>query len=218
MDADFWHQRWQADNIAFHEGRVNGYLKTYFERIGTQPDDTVFVPLCGKAVDMSWIRQQQRRVLGIELSPIAIKDFFAEQEIDFVTGEAGRFDKFSGDGIDLLCGDLFDMTPQMLSQVRGVYDRASYIASDYNGRKRYAEFMCANLPVGARILLLTLDYPQSIMEGPPFAVDEAEVRGRFENRYRVEHLETRDIIEKQPRFQQKGLPFLLAHAFLLNDS
>jgi len=62
-----------------------------------------------------------------------------------------------------------------------------------------------------------LEYPQALMDGPPFSVGEAEVRERFTSRYHVAHLETRDIIQKQPRFQQKGLPELLAHAFMLID-
>ncbi len=109
------------------------------------------------------------------------------------------------------------MSASRLKGVRGIYDRASFIAFDDLGRERYARFVCDRMPSGAKLLLLTLEYPQDIMSGPPFSVGEAEVRQRFEGRYRVDLLETRDIIEKQPHFQAKGLPTLLAHAFLLED-
>lgn len=217
MDADFWHERWTENNIPFHEGRVNGYLKIYFDRLNCRPGDRVFVPLCGKALDMKWICERGCEVLGVELSPIAVTRYFEENGIDYRTVREHPFDVFAGRGATLLCGDIFDMSPVHFEGIKAVYDRAAYIAFERDQRRRYAEFFCTMLPAGAPVLLLTLDYPQEIMDGPPFAVDEAEVRERFESRYHVEHLETRDIIEKQPHFQQKGLPILLAHAFVLRD-
>ena len=217
MDADFWHRRWRENNIAFHEGRVNGYLKVYFDRLKCNPGDTAFVPLCGKALDMKWISDQGCEVLGVELSPIACRQFFEENAIKYRTAREGPFDVYSGGSATLLCGDMFDMERPRFQRISAIYDRAAYIAFDPEARKRYAEFFLAMLPDGAPVLLLTLEYPQDIMDGPPFAVGEAEVRERFEPRYHVTHLETRDIISKQPRFQQKGLPVLLAHAFILND-
>lgn len=217
MDANFWHQRWREGNIPFHEGRVNGYLKIYFDRLECGADDLVFVPLCGKAVDMKWIRERGCRVLGVELSPIASRDFFVDSGVDYAVEEEGGFKKYSGQGVELLCGDLFAMARGGFENVKAIYDRASYIAFDAAMRERYADFICSMLPRGAPVLLLTLDYPQDLMDGPPFAVGEDEVRERFEGRYDVAHLETRDIIEQQPHFQAKGLPTLLAHAFLLRD-
>ncbi|MDX1513729.1 MAG: thiopurine S-methyltransferase [Gammaproteobacteria bacterium] len=216
-NADFWHQRWRENNIAFHEGRVNGYLKLYFGRLQLQPGEGVFVPLCGKALDMIWIRDQGHRVLGVELSPIAVRDFFSENGIDYAMENVAPFEQYRSDGIEILCGDLYDMNGTHLQDVRGVYDRASYIAFDEVGRDAYAEFMCRNLPRGANVLLLTLEYPQSVMSGPPFSVGEKDVRRRFERRYRIELLESRDIIASQPHFQAKGLPHLIAHAFVLRD-
>jgi thiopurine S-methyltransferase len=217
MKAEYWHQRWEEKNIPFHEGRVNGYLKIYFERMNCYPGDRVFVPLCGKALDMKWICDQGCEVLGVELSPIAVAEYFKENEIEFRCSREHPFDVLSGGGATLLCGDVFDMGAAHFQGISGIYDRAAYIAFDPAGRRRYAEFFCAMLPKGAPLLLLTLEYPQSLMDGPPFSVSEAEVRERFTSRYHVVHLETRDIIQKQPRFQQKGLSELLAHAFILND-
>ncbi len=217
MEADYWHKRWEEKNIRFHEGRVNGYLKIYFERLKCKSGDRVFVPLCGKALDMKWICDQGCEVLGVELSPIAVTEFFEENGIEYRCSRESPFDVFSGGGATLLCGDMFDMGPAHFEGVKAIYDRAAYIAFDVEGRRRYAEYFRAMLPAGAPLLLLTLEYPQELMNGPPFAVGEAEVRERFSPRYHVAHLETRDIIDKQPHFQQKGLPTLLAHAFILTD-
>jgi len=217
MEADYWRQRWEEKNIPFHEGCVNGYLKFYFERLNCKTGDRVFVPLCGKALDMQWICDQGCEVLGVELSPIAVTEYFEDNEIEYRCSRESPFDVFSGGGATLLCGDIFDMSHAHFQGIEAIYDRAAYIAFDPDQRRRYAEFLCAMLPQGAPVLLLTLEYPQALMDGPPFSVGEAEVRERFTSRYHVAHLETRDIIRKQPRFQQKGLPELLAHAFMLID-
>jgi thiopurine S-methyltransferase len=217
MEADYWHQRWEQKNIPFHEGRVNGYLKIYFERLKCNEGDRVFVPLCGKALDIKWICDQGCEVLGVELSPIAVTEYFEENAIERRCSREAPFDVFSGGGAVLLCGDIFDMGSAHFEGINAIYDRAAYIAFDPDRRRRYAEFLSAMLPKGAPLLLLTLEYPQALMEGPPFSVGEAEVRERFAPRYHVEHLETRDIIDKQPHFQQKGLPQLLAHAFFMTD-
>ena len=110
VDADFWHQRWQENNIPFHEGRINGYLKIYFDRLRLKPGESVFVPLCGKALDMVWIGQQGQRVLGVELSDIAVRDFFSENGIQFDVDRVPGFERYSGADIEILCGDFFDMT------------------------------------------------------------------------------------------------------------
>jgi len=217
MEADYWRQRWEEKNIPFHEGCVNGYLKFYFERLNCKTGDRVFVPLCGKALDMQWICDQGCEVLGVELSPIAVTEYFEDNEIEYRCSRESPFDVFSGGGATLLCGDIFDMSHAHFQGIEAIYDRAAYIAFDPDQRRRYAEFLCAMLPQGAPVLLLTLEYPQALMDGPPFSVGEAEVRERFTSRYHVAHLETRDIIRKQPCFQQKGLPELLAHAFMLID-
>lgn len=217
MDADFWHKRWQENDIPFHEGRVNGYLKAYFGKLDCRQGDRVFVPLCGMALDMTWLREQGCEVLGVELSAIAAARYFEEGGVEYRSTREGRFEIFTGGGVTLLCGDLFDMDRAHFEGIRAIYDRAAYIAFDAPGRRRYAEFLCAMLPERAPVLLLTLEYPPNIMDGPPFSVGEAEVRARFGERYDVEHLETRDIIEKQPRFQKKGLPALFAHAYCLTD-
>lgn len=217
MEADYWRQRWEEKNIPFHEGRVNGYLKIYFERLSCKPGDRVFVPLCGKALDMKWICDRGCEVLGVELSPIAVTEYFQENEIEYRCSREPPFDVFRGGGARLLCGDVFHMDAARFQGIKAVYDRAAYIAFDPDHRRRYAEFFCEMLPEGAPVLLLTLEYPQALMDGPPFSVGEAEVQKRFSSRYRVVHLETRDIIQSQPRFQQKGLSELLAHAFILTD-
>jgi len=80
MEPEFWHQRWASNQIGFHEGQVNAYLARHYPQLGLAPGETVFVPLCGKSVDLRWLADQGAHVIGVELSPIAVESFFAEQE------------------------------------------------------------------------------------------------------------------------------------------
>ena len=49
---------------------------------------SVFVPLCGKTLDMVWLCQQGHTVVGCELSEIAALDFFKENSIPYETRES----------------------------------------------------------------------------------------------------------------------------------
>ena len=81
MKAEFWLERWQRNEIGFHQGEINAHLQDYWDRVGLKEGGEVFVPLCGKSNDMLWLRAQGHRVLGVELSPLAVEAFFVENQL-----------------------------------------------------------------------------------------------------------------------------------------
>ena len=137
------------------------------------------MPLCGKSRDMWWLAQRGHPVLGIELSQTAIEAFFTEANAPYQRRQAGVFQSFEGNGVSILCGDFFELTPLDLSDVAGVFDRGSLVALPQEMRRRYAEHLLTVLPLGAQILLLTIEYDQSVASGPPFAVHPNEVTALF---------------------------------------
>ena len=175
----------------------------------------VFVPLCGKSLDMVWLRKQGHFVLGVELSPIAVKDFFREkgQTPDFVRTEL--FDSYVADGICLSCGDFFDLRKEDLAQVSAVYDRASLVALPPEMRERYARHLVSILPRGTQVLLITFDYPQEEMAGPPFAVSVGEVEALYRDYAEIRLLAQHDALPQNPRFQQRGVTRMQENIFLL---
>ena len=52
---------------------------------GGVPDGTcsVFVPLCGKSLDMVWLLEQGFSVTGCEISELAVQQFFTENSIPY---------------------------------------------------------------------------------------------------------------------------------------
>ena len=215
MELDFWHSRWQADEIGFHQAEVNPQLQRYWPEIRALPGGCVFVPLCGKSRDMLWLAAQGHRVLGVEISPIAVRSFFAENHLKSVIRPEPDFLEYRSDEITLLQGDFFALTPEHLQEVSAVYDRASLIALPPTTRPRYAQHIASVLPSGTPILLVTLDYPQTEMQGPPFAVSEAEVRSLFAGEFHIAPLGAQDILAGNPHFHARGLTRLQELAYRL---
>jgi len=216
MDPDFWHARWRDDAIAFHKPHVNQYLEKYVDRLALAEGGEVLVPLCGKSVDMRWLAQRGYRVTGVELSEIAVCDFFAEQAMAATSHREGAFEVTQGAGIRLLCGDFFDLETTHTAGVAAVYDRAALIALPAETRALYADRLLDRVAATAPILLLTLEYPAGEIEGPPFSVDETEVRALFAGRRRIERLESLDRLAEERALAERGLTRLEEHAFLIS--
>jgi len=124
MEPDFWHQRWQDKLIGFHQRNINLHLATFWSRLQIEPEEQVFVPLCGKSLDMLWLGERYS-VLGVELSPIAVAEFFKENGLVATHRRQGAFSVSETDNLCLLCGDYFDLQPAQCQRVRAVYDRAA---------------------------------------------------------------------------------------------
>ncbi len=215
MQLNFWHERWQRNEIGFHQQEFNAHLQDYWAQLAIPDDGLVFVPLCGKSRDLLWLRARGHAVLGVEISPIAVRDFFTENALTPQVTRQGAFERYAADGLAILCGDFFELTPEMVQGVTGVYDRAALIALPPELRTRYAEYSATILPAAVGTLLVTMDYPQEEMNGPPFAVREDEVRRLYEMRYSVTHLFTKDILAENPRFRERGLHTLTEKVYRL---
>ncbi|MDO8262921.1 MAG: thiopurine S-methyltransferase [Gallionella sp.] len=215
MKNEFWLERWERDEIGFHQNEINPYLCQYWKELHVAHDGEVFVPLCGKSRDLLWLRKQEHPVLGVELSAIAVQAFFKENGLtpDHVT--AGKFDRYEADGIHILCGDFFDLNKDDLAKVSAVYDRASLIALPPEMRERYARHLVSILPPATQILLITFDYPQPEMPGPPFAVSTGEVEALYLGYAEVRLLAHLDVLPQNPHFQGRGLSRLQENIFLL---
>ncbi len=215
MDLNFWHERWQRNEIGFHQQEINAHLQDFWGQLAVPAGGLVFVPLCGKSRDLLWLRARGYKVLGVELSPIAVRDFFAENALTPQITRQGAFERYEVDGLAILCGDFFDLTPEFVQGVAGVYDRAALIALPPGLRGRYAGHSAAVLPAAVGTLLVTMEYVQSEMNGPPFAVREVEVRQLYEQRYTVTCLLGKDILAENPRFRERGLSALTEKVYRL---
>lgn len=213
MDHQHWLDRWQENRIGFHESEVNRHLRDWFPRIAPEPGSRVFLPLCGKALDILWIARQGYDVIGVELSGIAIEAFFAENGIHYERHEGDRFVSCKAPGINLLQGDFFDLRAPDLAGCRLVYDRAALIALAPDDRSRYCKHMLSIIPGDCDMLLITLEYDQAEMSGPPFSVSTDEVMQNYRDAFTIESLHAESILDERPRWREAGLSALQESVF-----
>jgi thiopurine S-methyltransferase len=216
LKKEFWLERWERQETGFHQDDFNPYLRQYWQELHLARDIVVFVPLCGKSRDMLWLRDQGHQVLGVELSNIAVQAFFTESGYTPQHDTRGKFDLCKADDISILCGDFFDLGKDDLEKVIAVYDRASLIALPPEMRERYVRHLVGILPPATQILLITVEYPQAEMQGPPFSVTAGEVEAFYREYAEVRLLGQMDVLEQNPRFQQRGLSRMVENIFLLS--
>ena len=207
MEKSFWLDKWQAKEIGFHLSDFHPLLQKYHLKVFSS-SKSVFVPLCGKSHDMAFLASEKYRVTGSELSEIAAQEFFEEQKLlfgntDYLIENQRTHTSYRNDGCTIFTGDYFDLESTMLLGAENIYDRAALIALPKEMRVRYVKQLKELLPQ-ANMLLITLDYDQSVVSGPPFSVDEQEVNQLF-SFASIKQLYRQDIIEQEPRFMSKGL-------------
>lgn len=215
MKKEYWLERWRQEETGFHQSEINPYLRRYWRELQIEPGKQVLVPLCGKSRDMIWLREQGLFVLGVELSALAVQAFFKENKYSPRHTTVGRFDHWDADRIHILCGDFFNLEKGDLAEVDAVYDRASLIALPPEIRSAYADHLLRILPPAIRMLLITFDYPQSEMSGPPFAVSTSEVETLYGKHADIRLLAKFDVLAENPRFQQRGISRLWESIFLM---
>jgi len=218
MQKEFWIERWQQNQIGFHQEEGNPALREYASELKLAPGDLVFVPLCGKSHDLEWLRQQGYRVMGVELSSIAANDFFVEHGQEVTITPRDPFQSYRSGDIEILCGDYFELGADMFTDVRAVFDRAALIAMPPEMRSAYVDKIGELVLPGTRILLVTMEYPQDQMQGPPFSVPEENVREMYGAEFSISVLKENDILAREPRFRERGLTSMVEKIYLLQKN
>jgi len=182
MDPSFWHRRWEKNEIAFHEGKANLLLVKYFTELSLAKGRRIFVPLCGKTLDISWLLSNGYRVAGADLSQIAIEQLFMEIGLQPEISTVGEVEQWSANNLDIFVGDIFALSRKMLGPVDAIYDRAALVAFPDEMRTRYSMHL-TEITGTAPQLLICYDYDQSLMEGPPYSVTSEEVKRHYAGKY-----------------------------------
>ncbi len=198
----YWDIRWKDGRTAFHEGRANAFLAKHAARL--EGRGRVLVPLCGKAEDMVYLASQGHEVLGIEGVEAPVKAFFAEHDLTPEIRDVNEHVRsYTAKGITILVGDVFACTKSEVGDVSALYDRAALVALPADVRPRYVAHLRSLLTPGAHGLVVTFDYPQHQMPGPPFSVGEDEVRKLYSGA-KVEQID-HAAVGSEGRFREAGV-------------
>lgn len=198
--SDDWLARWDEGRTGWHEPAGNEGLQTYWPDV--EKPGNVLVPLCGKTPDMLWLAEIGHEVVGIELSEIAVEGFFEDHGLQYEYESAGALGRYMATdrAVTIYCGDYFAFQSQPFD---ALYDRGALVALSAQERPRYVEHTESLLKPHALRFIVTLEYDQRIVNGPPFAVMPAELAHYWDDIVRVG--EKDDIDNCPPKFLQAGL-------------
>ena len=192
MEPEFWHQRWESRELGFHEPSGNALLAKWFHELGLVNGQRIFVPLCGKTRDIAWLLSQGLRVVGAELSERAVRELFQDLRIEPEISVTEAFNVYSGPDIDVFVGDFFELSGAMLGEVDAIYDRAALVAMPKHLRVKYSKRLI-EITNRSPQLVISFDYDQSLIDGPPFSVNAAEIASLYAASYELKLLEKVEV-------------------------
>tara|TARA_R110000850_G_scaffold54008_1_gene128976 strand:+ start:94 stop:747 length:654 start_codon:yes stop_codon:yes gene_type:complete len=199
MKSGFWHNCWERNKLGFHQDDVHPLLTQYFTDLILASDQHVFVPLCGKTHDMAYLAQYMR-VTGSELSDIACRDFFIDNDIEYQKQTFGEFKQYSADQLTLYQGDFFKLWADTINKVDWIYDRAALIALPPVMQVQYANHLQTFFSSNTRLFLVTVEFPSEQLTGPPFSLNSVDVKRLFSG-FSVECIANHELDNK--RFAQR---------------
>lgn len=182
MQADFWHQRWQDNQIGFHLSAPHPLLSGFLSREPLPAGSTVFVPLCGKTMDIAYLLNNGYQVRAIELSEIAVQQLFESMGLTPIITHIDELLSYATEHLTVYVGDVFKLTQSVLGSVDWVYDRAALVALPLEMRLQYVAHL-QQITNTAPELLIAIEYDQLVMDGPPFAIDTAMVKDYYQQYY-----------------------------------
>ena len=193
MEPNFWHQRWSENRIGFHAKVPNSLLEKNFGKLSLAKGSRVFLPLCGKTLDIAWFLSGGFRVVGNELSETAVIQLFEELGVEPEITTLEALTKYSAPEIEIYVGDIFELTSAILGPVDVVYDRAALVALPAEMRSRYAAHIPEITPLIPQFLVC-FEYDQSLMDGPPFSIEPQMVEQLYSDTYRISLIEREEMV------------------------
>jgi thiopurine S-methyltransferase len=205
VQPEFWHDRWRKGQLGFHQSAVDRNLQAYWPEFKLAAASRVFVPLCGKSLDLLWLRDRGHAVVGVELSAVALESFCMENGIPARRRLTGDFELYQAERLELFSGDYFALSPDLLGEVAAVYDRAALISWPPALQESYVAQLAALTRPGTQTLLITLEYKQEQMSGPPFSVTSEAVGRLYRAHHEIRQLGRQDVLANEPRLRSRGL-------------
>jgi thiopurine S-methyltransferase len=200
MEKNFWLDKWKNKATGFHNQEINPFLVKYIQNnfFNLTATSKVFVPLCGKTIDIGYLLKQGFRITGCELSEIAVKALFADLNINPIITRHHDFTIYStiDNKIKVFVGDIFDLKVSDIGNIDLTYDRAALVALPPALQLKYANHLIS-ITKNAPQLLISLSFDPKIINSPPFSISNENIIKYFSKHYSLE------ILEQD--FQLKGL-------------
>jgi thiopurine S-methyltransferase len=216
-DNALWLRFWQDKRTDFHQNTVNGLLTRFWPSLQPGLGSRVFVPLCGKSLDMIWLAKQGHEVIGVELSPVAVRAFFKENRLQPSRQRVGRCILWKAGRVSILCGDYFSLVSEDLGRIDIVYDRAALTALPEDIRKLYVAHLKLLSPECATVFLLTAeDEEETAVIKPLFSVDD-EIFNLYSTDFDIKILHAESVNELDPASSDQPQETIVYKVYRLTD-
>lgn len=215
MESSFWHKCWERNALGFHQSDVHPLLSQHFNKLTLPTDQHVFVPLCGKTLDMAYLAQFMQ-VTGNELSEIACRDFFLDNHIAYQKQTLADFQHYFCPQLSLLQGDFFKLSAGDIDCVDWIYDRAALIALPSAMQQVYVNHLKTFFSSHTRLFLVTVEFPKGQLDGPPFSTDSTDVKNLFSG-FNITCVATNEIKDKQFAQRKFEVDYLLEKLYIIKQ-
>ncbi|MFA0810605.1 thiopurine S-methyltransferase [Microbulbifer epialgicus] len=192
MEEKFWLDKWERNDIGFHEEMGNPMLAKYFQKLSLARGSRLLLPLCGKTGDIAWLKSREYAIAGVELSEIAVQQLFEALGLTPRIKVINELKRYSAENIDVFVGDILALKAQVLGPVDAIYDRAALVALPEDMRSQYTQHLMAITKIAPQ-LLIAFEYEQSQLAGPPFSISSEQVFDYYLADYHLKMLGSRDI-------------------------
>lgn len=204
MEHEFWYQAWKERKIGFHRKDYHPQLIEGIQKLKLQENSTILVPLCGKSLDLIYLKELGHHVTGVELSTQAIEEFNEENKQN---PHASK--------IKLISGDFFSYKPESTFQL--IYDRAALVALPKKMRANYAKKNQDLLSKGGKIILISFEYDQDKISGPPHSVETDEIE-KIYDQCSLEIFHKKTDTPNSPRFIESKIDRIIQKSYILTKN
>lgn len=218
MNKKNWLEKWKKKETKFDQMQVNPYLIKYEKIFESLEGKKIFIPLCGKSIDILWFLTHGAEVIGVEFSEVAIETFLSENNLIYKKVDKHPFIFYHADSLKFICGDLFQLEKNDVGEFDWIYDRASLIALDDMARVQYANKIFQLSSNQSKMFLITLSYGTTTLEPPPYSVTDEEVYSLFSKNFQIATLSKNENMDIMPHLIQAGFPNLNDRVYLLTQS
>ena len=150
LDANFWDERWKANETAWDLQAVSPPLKSYIDGISDR-HTSILIPGCGNAYEAEYLLNNGfTNVTVIDIAPTLVKQLLE------------KFSAFAGNQLTVICGDFFKHS----GQYDYIIEQTFFCALDKNKREAYVTKMHTLLNENGKLAGLLFD--KEFEKGPPF--------------------------------------------------
>ncbi len=206
MDLSYWKKRWQEGNIGWHNEKVDNDLQTFVKNERPSLSSPVLIPLCGKTLDIDWLAQQSFDVVGVDVSPLALKAVVARNSGAWSTQTHPKAVVHSHRRIQLWEADFFDWAQTAQATYCWVWDRAAFVAIDPSLRTHYLQAMAQLLRPDGFMLCKTFAYAQELSTAPPYSVTEAQMLALSAPWFTAKRIQSNTSFHESGTLARRGAP------------